>query len=290
MVLYVLLTWFSALALVVLAELFAFSYLTEPALTASLPQQLADHAVAANPQAFYSLWWVFLLLVGCFIGYTLESRAKITGWVYARLQKVYPAWYQRWHAPRRELSLGLWLAALLLLFNASLLFWIPFGPPYFAGLPVSVGCALGFCISPALRYRKTLLEDRPEQAPQAVLHKLKPDYSNTRALQIGQLYLRLLLPLFMLFLTLVMPLSLKVIILSPTQGSLLLCGLLLGFFSAWKTQPESHFQVSQFRENAYHLTGLLLLSSGLLLFGVTSGNPLELLFFSFWSAYLSGIY
>lgn len=290
MVLYVLLTWFSALTLVVLAELFAFSYFSAPPLTASMPQQLANHAVAANPHAFYSLWWIFLFLVGCFIGYSLESRAKLTSWIYHRLQKSYPPWYQRWHAPRRELSLGLWIAALLLLFNVSLLLWLPLNPPYFAGLPISLGCALGLCVSPALRYRKTLVEDRPEQPPQAVLHKIKPAYSSTRALQIGQLYLRLLLPLFVLFLTLAMPLSLKAIALSPSQGLLLLCGLLPGFFTAWKTQPESHFQVSNFRENAYQLTGLLFLSSGLLLFGIISGNPLELVFFSFWSAYLSGIY
>lgn len=290
MILYVLLTWCSALALVLLAELFAFSYFTNAPLIASQHQELAGNAVAANPQAFYSLWGLFLLLVGCFIGYSLESRTRLPQWIYQWLQKTYPTWYQRWHAPRRELSISLWLAGFILLLNLALLLWLPFQAPYFAGLPVSLGCALGLCISPALRYRKTLIEDRPEQPPQAVLHKFKPNYSSTRALKMGQLYLRLLLPLFMLFLTLVLPLSLKIIVLSPIQGLLLVPGLILGLFIAWKTQPESHFQVSNFRENTYQLTGLLLTSSILLLFGVLSGNPIELFFFSFWSAYVSGIY
>lgn len=291
MVLYVLLTWLSALALVLLAELFTFSYLSQPiSLAAPTHQHLAELSVASNPQAFHSVWWIFLFLVGCFIGYTLETRIKPAQWAYHRLQKSYPTWYSRWHAPRRELSLSLWLAGLVVGINLLALLVIAFTPPYFAGIPLSTGCALGLLILPALRYRKTLVEDRPEQAPQAILHKVKPTYSSDRALKIGQIYLRILLPLFMLFLSLVLPLSLQVFTLQAWQGALLLSGLVSGLFIAWKTQPESHLLIAHFRENFYQLTGLFMLSAGLLIFGIASGNPVELFFFSLWSAYLAGIY
>ena len=291
MVLYVLLTWMSALALVLLAELFAFSYLSHPlSFAAPTHQHLAEVSVASNPYAFYAVWTLFLFILGCFIGYTLETRVQIIKKVYDYLQRTYPSWYSQWHAPRRELSLSLWISVLLLLFNFAALSIVALRPPYFAGIPVTLGCVLGLIILPALRYRKTLVEDRPTQAPQAILHKVKPTYSSQRALQIGQIYLRLLLPLFGLFLTLILPLSLNILNLGALQGTILLIGLALGLLTAWKIQPESHLSLSHFRENFYQLSGLLVISSALLLFGIASGNSMELFFFSFCSAYLSGIY
>lgn len=291
MVLYVLLTWMSALALVLLAELFAFSYLSHPlSFAAPTHQHLAEVSVASNPYAFYAVWTLFLFLLGCFIGYTLETRVQIIKKGYNFLQRTYPPWYSQWHAPRRELSLSLWASGFLLCLNLTTLSLTPLRPPYFAGIPITLGCILGLIILPALRYRKILVEDRPSQAPQAILHKVKPTYSSQRALQIGQLYLRLLLPLFGLFLTLALPLSLNILNLSGLQGGLLLVGLSLGLLTAWKVQPESHLSLSHFRENFYQLSGLLVISSGLLIFGIASGNIIELFFFSFCSAYLSGSY
>lgn len=291
MVLYVLLTWMSALALVLLTELFSFSYLSAPlSFAAPTHQHLAALSVASNPYAFYAVWTLFLFVLGCFMGYTLQTRLNVTKAAYYYLQKAYPPWYSRWQAPRRELSLSLWLAGLLLLLNTIALGVIPLQPPYFAGIPITLGCMLGLIILPALNYRRILVEDRPTQAPQAVLHKVNPTYSNARALQIGQLYLRFLLPLFTLFLTLVLPLSLNVFNITTLQGAILLFSLGLGLITAWKTQPESHMGISQFRENFYQLSGLLVISSGLLIFGIASGNMIELFFFSFCGAYLSGSY
>jgi hypothetical protein len=291
MVLYVLLTWMSALVLVLLAELFAFSYMSQPlSFAAPTHQHLAAVSVASNPYAFYAVWALFLFVLGCFLGYTLETRVQLIKKAYDQLQKTYPSWYSQWHAPRRELSLSLWFSALLVTLNlVALIFTFP-RPPYFTGLPITLGCVLGLIILPALRYRKSLVEDRPAQAPQAVLHKVKPTYSNARALQIGQIYLRLLLPLFSLFLTLVLPLSLNFLNITTFQGALLLTGLALGLLTAWKVQPESHMSISHFRENFYQLSALLVISSGLLIFGIASGNSIEIFFFTFCSGYLSGTY
>lgn len=291
MVLYVLLAWMSALTLVLLAELFAFSYLKHPmSFAAPTHVHLAAVSVASNPYAFYAVWALFLFVLGCFMGYTLETRVQIIKKAYYYLQKTYPPWYSHWHAPRRELSVSLWLSGALGALNLAALSFLALRPPYFAGIPITLGCILGLIILPALRYRKTLVEDRPAQAPQAILHKVKPAYSNTRALQIGQIYLRLLLPLFTLFLTLVLPLSLNILNITTFQGIILLTSLALGLIVAWRVQPESHMSISHFRENFYQLSGLLVISSGLLIFGIASGNIIELFFFTFCSAYLSGTY
>ncbi len=291
MILYVLLTWLSALGLILLAELFTLSYFHHPlSFAAPTHQHLAQQSVAANPTAFNSVWILFLFVLGCFLGYTIELRLKPAKRLYDHFQKTYPAWYQKWHAPRRELSFGLWLASALLFINGITLSFTSVSAPYFGGIPLSLGLALGLIIAPALRYRKMLTEDRPEQAPQAVLHKIRPTYSSERALKIGQIYLRFLLPMFMLFLVLMLPMIMGIFTLTLLQGALLFLSQGVGLWLAYRHQPESHLSVNHFRDNLYQLSGLLALSSLLLLFGVASGNPVELCFFGAWSAYTCGVY
>lgn len=243
----------------------------------------------------HSYWFIFLSLllfiIGLVLGYLLDRRWKLVQRMYTSLQKSYPAWYASWPADRRERRLALFLG-LLLLFPFVFVAVVGVLPSPWGWSPLfcSLGLALGINIQAAMHFRRMLLEDRPEQPPQAVLHKVNPKYSMRRALFIGQLYLRLLLPVFALFLMLVLPLSYELIVLSGLELTLLLISLFVGAGLAWWAQEESHFEIERFRSDVLRLSGLGLLSAALLLFGLASGNDLQLLLMGAFSAYLAGLY
>ncbi len=292
MILYVLAVWLCAVGCVALIELFVLS-IPHPARTTF--QTLDDSlkglpGLPAQPpdQASYLILGLSLLLMGVICGYILEWQLRPAQRLYRSLQKSYPDWYRRLPAVWREvwLAIGLGLVILLPALGLALLSkgtrWEP--------LPFTFGLGLGLLVLPLLRYRRLLNEDRPETAPQAVLHKVIPDYSLERALALGQVYLRLLLPVFSLFCMLVLPLALNQLSLGPVETGLLLLGLFSGAALGWLSHRDSQLDFSSFRRNLYQLCSLSLLASAFLIFGVASGNLVEMLFLSAFSGYLVGLY
>lgn len=292
MILYVLAVWFCAVGCVALIELFVLS-LPQPARTtfqALDPSMQGLSGLSAQPpdQASYLILGLSLLLTGLILGYILEWRLKPVHRLYRSLQKSYPPWYSRLPAVWREVWLagglgGIFLIPALLVAGFSqAAIWTP--------VPLVLGIGLGLVVLPVLRYRRLLNEDRPEQGPQAVLHKVIPEYSLERALALGQIYLRLLLPVFSLFCMLVLPLALNQLSLGPIETCLLLLGLFGGAGLGWLSHRESQLDFTSFRRNLYQLCSLSLLATAFLIFGVASGNLAEMLLLSAFSGYLVGLY
>lgn len=291
MILYVLLIWLCAVGCVLLTEL---AYL-------SLQQQNhsnGSHSLVQTqniPEPALPYLTGLALALGAFtlgliLGYLLESRLCPMRKLYLALQKRYPPWYQRWPADKREIFLTLSTVLPFCLLCTALGLGLGFNLSYLGWLSGSLGFAMGLLILPILRYRGMLLDDRPEQPPQAVLHKIVPDYSLNRALKIGQIYLRLLLPVFSLFCILLLPLALEQIVLTPGEAVLLMTGLFLGTALGWYANRDSHLHVENFRRNLYQLSALALLSTAFLFFGLSSENQVQLLLMSSFSGYLAGLY
>lgn len=294
MILYVLAVWLCAVGCVLLAELLVLSL---PGIgggprAASPQQQPLDPALGLGgqppEQAPLLIIALSLLLGGLVLGYLIEQYLQPVQRLYRALQKAYPGWYRRLPAAWRELLLALGLTLLLLLTatGLSLAGLLSFG----LSLPAALGLGLGLSLPPMLRLRRTLNDDRPETGPQALLHQVVPEYSVDRALAVGQIYLRLLLPVFSLFCMLVLPLALQQLELSAVETLLLMLGLVAGAGLGWLSHRESQLDFARFRANLYQLCALSLLASAFLLFGVASGNLAELLLMSAFSGYLAAMY
>lgn len=286
MVLYVLAVWLCAVGCVVLAELLILS-LPQPARLQALDSNLPGLS-HTPPQGSAVLLALAAFLIAVIAGYLVEAKLGPIHGLYRRLQKSYPGWYRRLPAPQRELWLSAGLLSLLLV-SGTLAAGLKLCPLWLS-LPVSAGLGLGMGLLPLLRFRHLLNEDRPEQPPQAFMHKVAPDYSLERALRIGQIYLRLLLPVFALFCMLVLPLTLGQLQLGGLEILLLLAGLFGGAGLGWLSHRQSQLDFEAFRRNLYQLCSLSLLAAAFVLFGATSGNVFELMLMSLFGGYLVGIY
>lgn len=288
MVLYVLAVWLCAVGCVVLAELLLLS-LPQPARTTlqNVDSNLPGLAGAPPEQGTALLLGLALLLVGVILGYLIEARFTPVQLLYRRLQKRYPAWYRRLPAPQRELWLALGLSLLLMLLGTAIGVAVH---ALWQALPAAAGLGLGLSLMPILRFRRLLNEDRPETPPQAFLNKVVPDYSLERALRIGQIYLRLLLPVFSLFCMLVLPLALGQFALGGPETLLLVLGLFGGAALGWLSHRDSQLDFESFRRNLYQLCSLSLLAAAFVTFGVASGNLAELVLMSLFGGYLVGLY
>lgn len=289
MMLYVLAVWLCAIVCVVLIELATLSLLPQFVQTGS--QTSMSHLVSEHSASTSLLSIEVSSFLLCLIlAYVCEWRFKpIYSW-YKQLQKDYPAWYQKWPADRRELFLVAGVSFVIVLSSLLLMALLSFSASSWISLFVALGLSLGLSLPPILRYRKLWDEDRPEQPPQAALHRVMPKYSIEQALRIGQIYLRLLLPVFALFCMLILPFALELIKVQALQGFLLLAGLITGSALGWYSHPESHLNFASFRNNLYQLCSLSLMAAALLVFGVASGNIFELVLMSAFSGYLVGIY
>ncbi len=263
--------------------------LAEPSLAHQIGQPLNQTPLAMTLFLAGSL--ALLLVV---LGYLLEWKLTPIRRIYLRLQKTYPAWYQRWPAPWREIYLVLLLGLggmSLLLPLAGLL--LKSGQRYLALGWLGLGwLALwaGLAILPILRYRTLQNEDRPEKPPQALLHNVAPKFPLRHSLVIGQFYLRLILPLFCLFLLLIPVLGLGQSQLSSFSYALLFTSLPAGLGLSWLWQKESNLDSRSFRDNLFALGGRLSLSGGLLLFGISAENALVLVLFGLFAGIFAGSY
>ncbi len=292
MILYVLLVWLCAIGFVVLVELALISLSGAGGLAGGISQAsaAAPLSAAANPLAIVLIWGAAAFVLGLASAYGLAVLLTPVHRLYLRMQRAYPRWYQRLPANLRELYLAFGLAIFLSSLGALIALISQFHFPFWGAIPLTLGLSAGFLIQPSLRYRQILLEDRPDTGPKALIQKLAPSYSSDRALMVGQIYLRFLLPVFALLCLLILPLVLKQIEISAWQGGLIFVGVFIGVGLGWFVHRESQLDIQLFRENLFQLSALALLSVGFLSFGFLSGNPVQMILMGALGGYLAALY
>lgn len=292
MILYVLLVWLCAIGFVVLVELALLSLSGGSGLAGGGLSQasLSPLSAATNPLAIMLVWGGAAFVLGLISAYCLESFVAPVHRLYLRLQRIYPRWYQHLPANRRELILSAGLGFLICLLGVLLAAVAQWQFPVWGAIPFALGLSAGFLIRPILRYRQVLVEDRPDTGPKALIQKVAPAYSSERALFVGQIYLRFLLPVFSLLCLLILPLVLKQIDISAWQGGLIFSGVFIGVGLGWFVQRESQLDIQHFRENLFQLSALALLSVGFLSFGFLSGNPIQMVLMGAVGGYLAALY
>lgn len=295
MILYVLVVWGLVTAVVFLLEVVILAHNQHSALPILHSPLIDEVQVALSGVPLTEVESLPLaglgglcLLSGVLLGWGCERYLGPVKRLYQFLQRTYPNWYQRWPAAQREMRLALLygggldlLAIGTGLFQPTL--WLP-------ALALACGGSMGLLLLPILRLRTLKLEDRPETPPQALLHQLAPRFSVQRSLFLGQLYLRLLLPCFCLFLLLILPLNLGIIHLSSWSALILMLSLVTGLLGAWHQWRESQLAIESFGPNMLHLGTLMLVAGALLGFGVGSDNWACLGLMGFLSGYAAGSY
>lgn len=289
MILYVFLLWLSAIGLVLVAELCLMALKSRPEI---LPPEASGALTGPDPLLVSTTGQtgsllLLALILGLALGYLLESRLRPVRRLYLRLQARYPEWYRRWPALYRELLLALGLGVLLQLPAALLVLLIP---RFWPAAVLSLALSAGVLIPVVWRLRGTLSEDRPEQPPKAVVHHFQPKYALSTALWIGQIYLRVLLPVFGLFCVLTLPLALGYLNLGLAETLLVLLALLAGSGLGWWANADSHLSLDNFRSNVLQLGALVLLAAAFLILGLASGNVFMILSLGLFSGFLAGVY
>lgn len=260
-------------------EYLVLSFETVPAqgLSSSLPFNLVQGESLVNQSHSLDILLCVSLGLLCFIlAYMSESYLKWVSKTYAALQKSYPIWYQKISAPFREIAIALGFGALSI--SAFLLvIWKDFEPLLGVyGITATLGLTAGWLVLPVLRYRTSLVEDRPEKPPEALLQKVLPTYPRQGALVIGQIYLRLLMPFVALFLILFLPIVLQKVVFSNVELVLLFGAMVLGIGVGWLCVRESHLYIESFRDNFVVLLCGVSLAGILILFGAYSENTVML--------------
>jgi hypothetical protein len=297
-IIYVLWVWLLATLFFLAIEMVCLSFLPVPQeflaellqAQPDLSHQLGLH-LSQYPLAMHLFVWGGLGLILLVLGYVFEWKLHPIQSLYLRLQRIYPPWYRRWPASWREIYLVLILGGggLGLLFLLAQISHLP-------GLNTAYICVgwsalwAGLSIRPILRYRTLQNQDRPEKPPQAFIHNIAPAFPLRHSLLIGQVYLRLFLPLFCLFVLLIPILGMGQSHLSTVRYLLLFGCLLAGLGLAWALLKESSFDTQLFRDNLFQLGARLSFAGSFLLFGVNSDNPFVLILFALFAGIFAGSY
>lgn len=296
MIAYVFLVWVSAVLFFWVTEAIVFFCLPHPQAYLSeifevypaLYQQLGQHL---NQIPWFADLALISALSVCSVigGYIVEWKLQPVFNSYRRLQKSYPNWYRRWPAVWREICLLLLVSCI-----GSLLFW----PIFFLSQHVLMylyiawfSFCIGLSILPIRRLYTLQREDRPEKPPQALIHTIAPNFPLKYSLIIGQFYLRLIVPLFCLFVLLIPSLGLAYLHLQGIDYFLLLGGVSTGLGLAWLlSREEFHLNTDYFQRDLLQVSGRLLLAGGLLHFAAYSENLIILGIFTVFAGWLTGSY
>lgn len=296
MIIYVFLVWFCATLFFLVLEVVSFSCLPHP-------QEYLTELLQAHPELGSQLgqnlgqnpWIADMLLLGglsiclLILGYILEWKQQPVFNSYRQLQKTYPNWYRRWPAAWREIWLLLLLSCGGSLVLLTSLVWLPLHSLVYLETGWLSFC-IGLSILPIWRFRILQREDRPEKPPQALIHSVVPQFPLKHSLLIGQYYLRLILPLFCLFVLLLPSLGLGYLQLQGLEYLLLFGGLGTGLGLAWLLSRESRLDPSHFRDDLFQLSGRLILTGGVLHFATQSENLIVLAVFTVFGGWVAGSY
>lgn len=196
-----------------------------------------------------SLWWflfIICFLSGLTVGWFVEKHLKILSKMNKYWQQKQPEFYRNTKGENRVFLPWLIVELPILIISiinvVLLIMFESYTAPLLITLFFTGGFTLGQLIEGYIEYKSILELDRPEQAPQSILEKLKPNISPKYSLFLGQFYTKVLVPFFFLYLALFIPL--KLIVFRNSDDIMLLTimiSILLGLAIRWYIDREKDF-------------------------------------------------
>lgn len=200
-----------------------------------------------------SLWWflfIICFLSGLTIGWFVEKHFKILSKMNKYWQQKQPEFYRSTKGENRVFLPWLIVELPILIISIIniilLVMFKSYTTPLLITLFFTGGFTLGQLVEGYIEYKNILELDRPEQAPQSILEKFKPNISNKYSLFLGQIYTKILVPFFFLYLLLFIPL--KLIIFRNSDDRMLftiMVSLLLGLAIRWYVDKDKNFYFSK---------------------------------------------
>lgn len=196
-----------------------------------------------------SLWWflfIICFLSGLTVGWFVEKHLKVLAKMNRYWQQKQPEFYRSTKGENRVFLP--WLIVefpilIIAIINVILLVMFKsYTTPLLATLFFTGGFTLGQLVEGYIEYKNILEMDRPEQAPQSIIQKIKPNISPKYSLFLGQFYTKALVPFFFLYLSVFIPL--KLLVFRNSDDIMLLTimvSILLGLSIRWYLEREKVF-------------------------------------------------
>lgn len=149
--------------------------------------------------------YLILLVFGILIGWIIEIKFKWIDNLNRAWQIKQPWFYKILHHDFR--SLIPWLILSLIALMSGLIYYLLLHNGF--GVLFIIGFCIGLLIRPLIKLREMFMLDRPEKPPQAIIHKLISQFPMSVSIWMGQTYIKVLLPLFFIFILSILPLWVK---------------------------------------------------------------------------------
>lgn len=275
-----LLLWLLAITIVFSIEIIAGAYWFEYVSKKIPITQKATNDFLTSKYSVYlkiSVWW-FLFII-CFLsgltaGWFTEKNFKILSKMNRYWQQKQPEFYRNTKGENRVFLP--WLVVelpilLIAIINIILLVvFKSYTTQLLATLFFTGGFTLGQLVEGYIEYKNIIDMDRPEKPPESILQKFNPDLPSKYSLFIGQLYTKILLPFFFLYLSIFIPLKLLVFRNSDDIDLLIMMvAILLGISIRWYTDRDKIFYFGKITiESVGFTVGKLLLLISVIAFSL----------------------
>ena len=217
--------------------------------------------------------YFILLLSGILIGWLIEIKFKWIDNLNRKWQMKQPWFYKILHYDFRSLIPWMILSFICLL--AGLIYFLLlhniFGPLF------AIGFCVGLLIRPLGKLREMFMLDRPEKPPQAIIHKVIPKFPMHVSIWMGQVYIKVLLPLFFIFVLSILPLLVKdeLSLFSDFKELplIVLCSVFIGLIINWFLTKEEYLLIEKLDSFLVFKTCfVLLIAITLISYGIFSEN------------------
>jgi len=242
------------------------------------------------------VWWFLFfisLFLGIFLGWFIEHKFKFLKKIQLHWQRTQPEFYKNTKAEKRVFLPWLIVEVPLLIIAVLNIFILIQIQGYsfinFAILFTLIGFTIGQIIELIKEYDIILKFDRPEKPPEAIIKKVYSRFPLELSLYLGELYCKVLLPFFLLYLSILAP---RWLIFTPyyTDRKFILAILFIitGLMIKWGNDKETgfYFEKLSIKNIAFTILKLLICTSLVILSIVMNVNIFVLIIASLASGYL----
>lgn len=242
-----------------------------------------------------SYWWfifIFALLFGIFIGWLIEKKFRFLSKVNIFWQKTQPEFYKNTTGEIRVFLPWLIIEFPFLIVSFINIFLLIFMELYLLRsisiLIFVIGLISGQLIELQKEYKIIITLDRPEKPPTSVIQKFNPEFPSKYALFLGQVYCKILLPFFFLYIAVLIPGWLMIIPNYNNKNLIFILFLIIsGITLRWFYDKKENFYFEKISlKNFVFLSSKLLILVSLILFSLILSNLYFLCFSSLFCGFM----
>ncbi len=247
-----LLLWLLAVTIVFSIEIIAGVYWYEY-ITKNIPitEKATKSFIAINYSNYLKIfnWWflfIIFFLIGLCVGWFAEKNFKILSKMNRYWQQKQPEFYRDTKGENRVFLPWLIIELPVLIMSVIILFLIIIFKSYtvflLSLLFLTGGFTIGQLIEGYLEYKNIINLDRPEKSPESVIQKYNPKFASKYSLFLGQIYSRVAIPFFFLYMSIFIPL--KIIVFKNSDDKslfIIMIAILLGIAIKWYFDKDKMF-------------------------------------------------